>query len=646
MLQSIKSKTGTWVLRIFAVLLIISFGAWGVNDMITGGGLPTDVAQVGNTKITANEFNERFRQEMNRLRSVLGPEVDSAQARQLGIADGALERLINRRVLMLEARDLGIVVGDDQIKQAIRGQAAFQNTVGRFDRLVYQQTLARNGLSEGRFVEDLRSDLVQDHLTGIIPAGSTPPGFLTDQLYRYRNEKRVAELVEITRASVAEPPAPTDGQLREFHEKNAAIFTAPEQRDISAIYLDPAKMAEEIKPSEERLREEYENRLSSMSVPERRELRQILSKDENAARRVAERLRSGANFADVALSEAGMKPEATKLGLLQFDELPEKLAKIAFELPKNGISDPVRTALGWHVMMVEKIQPTTKPTFEESRDQIAKSVARELAVDALVKLANKVEDSLAGGAQIEETGSALNFPVIKIARIDASGRNASGVRAPNLPNSARFVETAFATENGQSSDLVETADGGYFILRVDRVYDPKLKPFEEIRAEVRKAWRINQRDEATQKRAKQILDQLKSGATLQSIARKSGLKLSVSKPFTRFKQAPGSKISPSLAAELSRLSRGGAAMSRTRSGYAVAQLREIRAANPAADKKGVDELRQQLASAIGNDILSQFNTALKSRHPVTIDRGAMDRLFNNDLNTNFGGHDESDGHRH
>ena len=119
MLQAIKGKTGTWVLRIFAVLLIISFGAWGINDMIVGGGLPTDVASVGSTKITAGEFNERFRQEMNRLRSVLGPQLDSAQARQLGIADSALNGLINRRVLALEAHDLGILVGDDQIKQAI-----------------------------------------------------------------------------------------------------------------------------------------------------------------------------------------------------------------------------------------------------------------------------------------------------------------------------------------------------------------------------------------------------------------------------------------------------------------------------------------------------------------------------------------------
>ena len=56
MLQAMKGKFGSFILKIFAVLLIISFGAWGIGDMITGQGLPTDVADVGETKISANQF--------------------------------------------------------------------------------------------------------------------------------------------------------------------------------------------------------------------------------------------------------------------------------------------------------------------------------------------------------------------------------------------------------------------------------------------------------------------------------------------------------------------------------------------------------------------------------------------------------------
>ena len=60
MLQAMKGKFGSFILKIFAVLLIISFGAWGIGDMISGQGLPTDVAEVGETKITANQFQKNF----------------------------------------------------------------------------------------------------------------------------------------------------------------------------------------------------------------------------------------------------------------------------------------------------------------------------------------------------------------------------------------------------------------------------------------------------------------------------------------------------------------------------------------------------------------------------------------------------------
>ena len=87
LIQAMKGRVGRFVLKIFAALLIVSFGAWGVGDMISGGGLPTDVADVGNSKITANEFQESFQNRLNQLRRSFGQQLDSQQARQLGIAD-------------------------------------------------------------------------------------------------------------------------------------------------------------------------------------------------------------------------------------------------------------------------------------------------------------------------------------------------------------------------------------------------------------------------------------------------------------------------------------------------------------------------------------------------------------------------------
>lgn len=633
MLQAMKTRTAKWVIRVFAVLLIISFAAWGVGDMITGRGLPTDVAEVGGTKVSAREFNERFRREVSRLRSVLGPQLDSNQARQLGIADTTLETLIAGRLLAMEARDLGLIVGDDQVKQAILQQTAFRNAAGQFDQAIFQQALAQSGLTEAGFVEGLRGDLTRSHLTGIISSGSTAPAHLVDQLYRYRNEKRVAEVVVIPRDAGKAPPEPSDGEAREFHKKNAAVFSAPEMRDITAIYLDPEKRAEETDVSESKLRDEYESRLSSMSVPERRLLRQILTPDEATARRVLDRLKTGADFTAVAKEIAGQNEDATKLGLLTFNDLPKDLAEAAFKLAEKTPGEPFQSPLGWHVLLAEKIEPGKTPTFEEVRTRLRTELARELAVDGLVALANRLEDSLAGGASIEEAAEQIAVPVIKVASLDTAGRVAGGAKAPNLPKSGRFLETVFSTEQGQSSDMVETSDGGYFIVRVENVTPPALRPFDSVRADVAKAWKRSRRDEAARKRAEALRDRIRGGKSLASVAGTDGLKLVTSKEFTRFSGDADSGIPPTLATQLFRVGRGEVAMAPTPQGYAVAVVKDIRGASPSADKAGFDALRKQIGATMGNDILSQFTGALRVNYPVSIDRGAMDRLFN-DTDTN------------
>lgn len=628
MMQAIMNKAASWIVRILAVLLILSFAAWGIGDMITGGGLPTDVAEIGDVKITARQFNRAFRREMDRMRAVFGPQLDSDQARQLGADAAALGGLIQRQLLALAGADLGLEVGDNQIRQQIQQEAAFRNSLGQFDQQAFQSAIAQQGYSEASYVEELRRQILRSHLIGVIASGATVPSRLADLVYRHRNQKRIAVVVEIPRASMAEMGAPDEVALRQYHSANAAEFTAPELRDVTAISLSPEDLAAEIKPSEERIRDEYESRLASLSVPERRLLSQVLTADEATAKRVAEALRQGRPLADAAKDIAGQDEAATRLGKVRFADLPRELAEVAFKLGENSPSDPVQTPLGWHVLLVEKIEAGKTPSFEDVRATLTAELGREMAVDALVGLANQVEDTLAGGAALEEAASQLNVRLIRLRGIDGSGRDVTGTRAKDLPSGRAFLETAFATEEGQTGNLVDTADGGYFILRVDRIEAPTLRPFDTVRHKVVAAWKRARRDDASRDQAKKLVARVEGGETLATAAAHFGMKVTASKPFTRFDGAARPLVSAALSAELFKVKMGATVMAPTANGYAVGRVKDIQPAYPAADKKGFDEVRDGLRAGISADVLSQYGAALRRRHPVSVDQGALDRLFN------------------
>ena len=288
---------------------------------------------------------------MSRLRSVFGAQFGTDQARQLGLIDVTLQRLIARRLIALEAAELGLEVGKDQIRHRIMAQQEFRNQRGQFDRAIFENAIARNGMNEALYVESLRGEIARGHLIGVINAGGAAPSRLAETLYRYRNEKRTADVVEILRSAQPNVPEPDDAQLSAFHTENAARFTSPERRDATAIHLDPTDLAAEIRPPEESVRDEFENRLAALTVPERRRLRQIVVQDEATARKVSSSLKQGRAFADVAKELAGQAPASTNLGLVTFGDIPPEMADVAFKLGEKQSSQPISTPLGWHVLM-------------------------------------------------------------------------------------------------------------------------------------------------------------------------------------------------------------------------------------------------------------------------------------------------------
>jgi len=75
------------------------------------------------------------------------------------------------------------------------------------------------------------------------------------------------------------------------------------------------------------------------------------------------------------------------------------------------------------------------------------------------------------------------------------------------------------------------------------------------------------------------------------------------------------------------LAPGGVATAATPDGEVVAQLKEIQAADPTADKDKVAALTGQLSQQVGDDVLNQFDQALRKLHPVSIQRDKIANLF-------------------
>ncbi len=106
--------------------------------------------------------------------------------------------------------------------------------------------------------------------------------------------------------------------------------------------------------------------------------RHILVAEEADAKTAQKRVKAGEDFAKVA-KEVSKDPgsEGGDLGWFTKARMVPEFAEAAFKMEPGQISDPVKSAFGWHVIKLEEKRQTSFPPFEEVKDQVARYVVQK-----------------------------------------------------------------------------------------------------------------------------------------------------------------------------------------------------------------------------------------------------------------------------
>ncbi len=614
MLTAIRNSLSHWIAKALFLLLIVSFAVWGIEDFVRGGGADRSVATVAGEKVSLAEATDAYQREVSQLRRSFGGQFEPTEEVRRAIAEGTVARLVALRAISAEAAQRGVIVTDEALRATILAAPGFQGPDGRFSRLQFESFLRNNGLTEARFLDLLRADLARQQLVGSVRAGAVAPQALARAVHAFHAEQRVADLVELPFMAAPAPPEPTEAQLARFHENNADQFSAPEFRQFDLVLLSPEDVAREIRLSDRELREAYDERRAEFSTPERRQIAQAVVPDREAARAIAEAWRAGVDGAAIAAQAQAAGGSASELGLIDRSGLPlPELAGPAFAAPAGGVTDPVQSPFGWHVLRVAAVEPASERSFEAVKDELARIVALERAADQIYARANRIEDSIAEGIALTEVARRHELRLIQ-GTMDAEGRDAAGTPIELGPGAGEIITAVFEARIGDTSRLTETRDGVFYAVRVGAVTPPALRPLAEVEREVRAAWERAERRRAMEEQAAALLAETRSGRPLDEAARAAGWTPRRTEPFTR--DARGAALPPQLAAALFALKRGEATMVEGMSGFLVAAVAEIMPG--AAEAPAIAERRQEIAEALAGDLEAQFVQALRDRADVRI----------------------------
>lgn len=626
MIQSMRQMAHSWLFKGLMVVLVVSFGIWGIGDMFRGNPQTRVVARVGKVDITAQQVWRTFDQLMAQARQTFGPEFTAAQAKQFGLINAALDRLVEGAVIDQDVARLGIDVDDKTVVAYLMARPEFRNKDGAFDPARLRQFLDRSNMSEKAFLNLEREGVGRRMLAEVFLNDTLVPQMELDLAYRAKAQKRAFEVVSLEYSGFDAGKIPDDKSLQDFHQAHEKLFSSPEYRAVTIASLSLADIAKDITITDDQLKEEYEQHGENLVRPERRDILQAVLQDEGKAQKLsADAAKSG----DLTAAAKAAGVQAIPLKQVESKSILPELSGPVFALGKGGISQPIKSSLGWHVLQVVSITPAGKPPFDEVKNSLRESMKRDQSIEAATKIVNKLDDELAAGHTLEDIADTLRLRLIKIPALDAMGMTPEGKPPAELPYKEDVLRTAFGQNAGETSPVMDDKNGNSFVVRTDEVTPSGLKPFEKVRSDVIAAWTRQEQERLATEEASKIAGLLKEGKQLPSLASRKGLTVRVTEPLSLLEESHDSMISAQALAQVFSLKKGDARVVPAKDRQLVVRLNRVvdaKDGDPGAEQaknKVARAVQEDAPNEIAQEYLSYLRTAV---FPVRVNRDALEAV--------------------
>jgi len=482
-------KSLKWILWLIVVMFIAAiFTIWGGAGRLGEANRSNALAKVGGSKISADEFFQALRTRLDEIGKQFGGELNANLIQQLGLPQQVLGQLINNRLLLLTARDMGLKASNREVD--LRVQQIFSKDgqfVGKDQYLDIIQRYYR--MTPGEYEEAIREQIAAEKVIHLLTAGV----FVTDdevwQTYRKANDAAKIEYLVAETAKMEDPAAPTEAELRAHFDKNAAGYKVPEKRTGDYVVLRTADLKKEVTVKDDEIDKYYRDNTAQFQDPETVRVSRIwmpfTAADKAAvlaqAESVQKRAAAGEDFA--ALARAFSKDDKASAGgdwgAYDWRSLPAAETEAAGKLDQGGVSGIVETETGAAVIKVTEktaavttpladVAPTIKGILEEEK---ARSLVAE-RIQRLEKLARK-EKSLDVAAQKEGLKPA------------STGALKKGDPLGDFDSSGAVSETLFTLKEKDISAPIFTY-AGEALAELKSIEPERPATFEEVRDQVSK----------------------------------------------------------------------------------------------------------------------------------------------------------------
>jgi peptidyl-prolyl cis-trans isomerase D len=470
---------------------------WGMNIM--GQGRKASVGKIDGKEISIETFDKLVNMERYRMQEGGGRDVPPMQYRQ--IPAQVWNQEVNRILLDKAVKSMRLESTDHEIFEYLKRNplpgldtAFVFQTEGRFDTTKYIQWLnTPQTYSMYPWMADVERQVGGQVMPGqkldaLLKAGIFVSKAEAAYEFAQRNDKATFEYYKIqSRDHRNDSAAVTDKMISDYYAANQSRFRRDEQADLYFVKIPKIATEADLEL----------NKNSLLDIKKK-----ILEGD--------------SKFEDEAEFESddeGSRSNGGDLGWFGKGAMVPEFEAAAFALQPGEISDPVKTAFGYHIIKLEEKGEPDSATGEyriRARHILRKDEPSGETLDALSAKAEQVKMAVTSKGFTAAAAEGLSVSV------DSTGFFKRGDMPAKIGYLSGAGQFAFNRKAGEVSDVLENQDA-YYVLGLKEKAKKGLQPLSVVRDQIVEALRDTLAMKEAKVYAGQVLEKVKSGSTLQDV---------------------------------------------------------------------------------------------------------------------------------
>ncbi len=503
MLGTMRKHATSWLIKVACFAIVIVFIFWGGYSYTEKKA--SRVAVVNGSYIGLREYQSMYSNLVEQMRRQFGRQFSSELVETLNLKGQALDRLINRRLILAEAGMLEFDVSREELQNAIVSYPAFQ-TNGQFDSLRYQQILRSNKLTPQDFEANQREDLLINKVEQFITRGTKVLESEMLSFFHHTRDRVNLAYVQIDPQDFKNQVKVDEEAVRDYFDKHRENYRLADKRNILYVRFVPQDYLAEVEVTDQEIEEFYQLHQDDYLEPKKVHARHILFRiSEKAktaeiqeildrAKKVLDLARKGDNFAELARKYSD---DSTGVHIIKVEDIKEEAVK-----PLVAVKESVRQSL---------------------KEERSREIALQRA-DSFIDLSRALDDLQKAAAEAglevkESTFFAAEEPI------------------PQLGRHPEINDIIFALRPKEISPAFSIGDD-QLVAQLVEIQDSRLEEFAEAQERVQEDWITEQSEVLARKQAQEWLETARQEGNLAEVARRNKLKINKTGLFTTISPAP------------------------------------------------------------------------------------------------------------